>query len=221
VFNLAWCVVIFVGLQKARSTIADSYAKISVGEEPSNSKIYKTKKWNTKNNALYKTDSISEEIPKNSLNTLDPNQIFYFTTLPQLLLIIHLIIFIIHQVMVNLEAVFLFRAIKSSENTFGTNKSKVLNKNLKSASEISFMAFVLQILSTLGLGVATWMAIDLDCDFGSLNVLSCDNEFQWFYSIGFWLIVSWPVFVGVGMMVRWYWMIGMSYEKVQNQIRYG
>ena len=231
VFNLAWCIAIFLGLRKARRTIADGYAEVSEGEESWNSKIYKITPKSVKIESsnigssnideLYKTNLNSEEISKNSLNTLDPDQVFYFTTLPQIFLIIHLIIFIVHQVMVNLEAVVLFRAIQSSDKTFGANKTKVLNKNLKIASEISFLAFGFQILSTSGLGVAMWMAIHLDCDFGMLNALSCDNEFQWFYSTGFWLILSWPVFVGVGMMVRWYWMIGKSYEKVQDAIRFG
>ena len=154
VFNLAWCIAIFLGLRKARRTIADGYAEVSEGEESWNSKIYKITPKSVKIESsnigssnideLYKTNLNSEEISKNSLNTLDPDQVFYFTTLPQIFLIIHLIIFIVHQVMVNLEAVYLFRAIQSSDKTFGANKTKVLNKNLKIASEISFLAFGFQ-----------------------------------------------------------------------------
>ena len=126
VFNLAWCIAIFLGLRKARRTIADGYAEVSEGEESWNSKIYKITQKNDRIESsnigssniddLYKTNLNSEEISENSLNTLDPDQVFYFTTLPQIFLIIHLIIFIVHQVMVNLEAVFLFRAIQSSDS---------------------------------------------------------------------------------------------------------
>lgn len=245
IFNIAWCIVIFIGLRKAKSTIADSYAKIAEGELPENSIIYKSESSDQKLKINVKTtvsgvvsgtaihpylkqeetenpNANKQKYPDSEL-PLDNDQKYYFVTLPQLTLVINVIIFLINQILINIEANYIFRTLRTSKHYVTHNlstKSETLEQNLKKANGVSRITVCLHILSMLGLAISTWFASNLECDFGE-NVLSCDNDFQMYYLTGFWLILSWVGVCLVGISLKWYWQISVGYDKIKDDITFG
>ena len=144
IFNIVWFILVLIGLNKAKTTFANSEAEISPVTN-ANHKIYGDERVNGDQDKENQQDHSDFE-----------DQVFYFVKLPQYLLIANSCVFIINQFLTGYEFMVLLKTFDSQKNGGKINRVPIIgNRNrhlrsaLRTAELVYFVTMSLQIISML------------------------------------------------------------------------